>query len=542
MTHPRFHALSVAASLMLGFTFTPPLQAADTAPKPAETSSPEQVQPLKDQSRITSGSYASAGQRISYQAEAGVMVIHVKDPMDADPPASDKPDKAADQPPEATMSYVAYFRTEGKAGPDAQRPITFLFNGGPGSATIWLHMGAFGPKRVVTADDTHTPAAPYRLIDNDSSLLDVSDLVFIDAPGTGFGHLRGKDKEKAFWGVDADAHAFANFIVEFLSRHGRWNSPKYLFGESYGTTRASALAYILSEEKSVDLNGVLFIGQILNFDNNADNPETNPGIDLPYALVLPSFAATAWYHKRLPGQPAQLEPFLHEVESFSMNEYLPALDAGSELPAERKAAIAARLHQYTGLPLDYIERAGLRINVGMFTQQVQSGDSVGRLDSRFLGPAMDRMSKESEYDPQSTAISSAYTATFNNYVRGTLKFGEGWTYKTSAAVDKFWDFQHQQPGASSKAPGVANVMPDLAAVMKQNPRLKLQLNNGYYDLATPYFAAIYELRHLQIPAALRANLEWHFYESGHMIYAHEPSLKALHANAARFILDNARRP
>jgi len=550
MTHPQFRAQSVlpiryrsgAILLMLGLAFALPLQAADPPAKPAEAATPEQALPLKDQSRITSGSYVSAGQRISYQAEAGVMLIHVKDPMDADPPPADKADKAADEPPEATMSYVAYFRTEGKSGPDTHRPLTFLFNGGPGSSTVWLHMGAFGPKRVVTADDTHTPAAPYRLIDNESSLLDASDLVFIDAPGTGFGHLRGKDKEKAFWGVDADAHAFANFIVEFLSRHDRWNSPKYLFGESYGTTRASALAQILAQDKSVDLNGVLFIGQILNFDNNADNPEANPGIDLPYALVLPSFAATAWYHKRLPEQPAALEPFLREVEGFAMNEYLPALDAGSELPADRRSAIAARLHQYTGLPVDYIERAGLRINVGMFTQQVLSGDSVGRLDARFAGPAMDRMSKESEYDPQATAISSAYTATFNNYVRSTLKFGEGWTYRIYADVDKFWDFQHQQPGSSSRSPGAANVMPDLAAVMKQNPLLKLQLHNGFYDLATPYYAALYELRHLPIPAALHANLEWHFYESGHMIYAHEQSLKALHANAVRFILQNASRP
>ena len=535
-----------AALLMLCLFATLPALAAEkpdaqATAKPGVGPAQDPALPLKDQSQITSGSFGAGGQRIAYQAEAGVMVVHLKDPLDEDAPAQHE-DKPSPPPPQASMSYVAYFRTDGSHQPDARRPITFLFNGGPGSATVWLHMGAFGPRRVVTADDRHTPPAPYRLVENEYSLLDVSDLVFIDAPGTGFGHLRGTDKEKAFWGVDQDAHAFANFIVEFLSRHARWNSPRFLFGESYGSTRASALAYILAEEKSVDLNGVLLLGQILNYDNNADSPQTNPGVEFPYALVLPSYAASAWYHNRLPARPADLESFLREVETFAMNEYLPALIAGSDLPADRSAAIAGRLHQYTGLPPDYIERAQLRINTGMFTQQLRGAEAtVGRLDTRFSGPTLDAMSKESEYDPQSAAISSAYVSSFNDYVRSTLKFGEGWVYKASADVDKFWDFQHQQPGASSKAPGVVNVMPDLAAVMKHNPLLKIQLHNGYYDLATPYFSALYELRHLQIPPSLRANLEWHFYQSGHMIYAHEPDLKQLHANAARFIQNAARR-
>jgi carboxypeptidase C (cathepsin A) len=216
------------------------------------------------------------------------------------------------------MSYVAYFRGDKE---DAHRPITFLYNGGPGSSTVWLHMGAFGPKRVVTADDTHSPAAPYKVVDNEYSLLDASDLVFIDAPGTGFGHLRGADKEKAFYGVDQDAHAFANFIVEFLSRHNRWNSPKYLFGESYGTTRSAALANILESEKSLDLNGVILLSQILNFDNSVDQPQFNPGMDLPYVLALPTYAATAWYHHKLPDQAAALEPFLKEVENFALTDF-----------------------------------------------------------------------------------------------------------------------------------------------------------------------------------------------------------------------------
>jgi len=491
---------------------------------------------LKDEAKVTQGSITIEGRALSYQAEAGILVVHVKDPMDDDapPPRDDKSAAPPPQTPEAGMSYVAYFRGDKE---DTRRPITFLFNGGPGSSTVWLHMGAFGPKRVVTADDTHSPAAPYRFIDNDYTLLDTSDLVFVDAPGTGFGHLRGADKEKAYYGVDQDAHAFANFIVEFLSRHNRWNSPKYLFGESYGTTRSAALANILQSEKSLDLNGIILLSQVLNFDDGVDAPQFNPGVDLPYALALPTYTATAWYHHKLPTQPAALEPLLREVENFAMTDYLQALAAGSTLSAERKSEIASKLHTYTGLPVDYIERANLRVNGGEFEKTLLGSDiTTGRLDTRFAGPTIDPMSKESDYDPQSAAISSAYVSAFNNYVRTTLKFGERKTYKAELFdVDKVWDMLHQPPGSPTKVPGPVNVMPDLAVAMKQNPNLKIQLNGGYYDLATPYFAAVYELRQLPIQNALQKNIEMHFYTSGHMVYAHEPDLKALHANVSAFI-------
>ena len=490
---------------------------------------------LKDEHQTTSGSVTVGGRAMSYQAEAGVLVVHVTDPLDADPPLphEDRNGPLPPQAPEVGMSYVAYFRGDKE---DGHRPITFIYNGGPGSSTVWLHMGAWAPKRVVTADDTHSPAAPYRLIDNEYTLLDASDLVFIDAPGTGFGHLRGGDKEKAFFGIDEDAHAFANFIVEFLSRHNRWNSPKYLFGESYGTTRSAALAYILESEKSLDLNGVILLSQVLNFDDSADAPQFNPGVDLPYALVLPTYTATAWYHHKLPNQPAALEPLLHEVETFAMTDYLQALAAGSTLSAERKGEIAAKLHTYTGLPADYIERANLRVNGGEFQKTLLGAEvTTGRLDSRFAGPTIDPMSKEADYDPQSAAISSAYVSAFNDYVRGSLKFGEKKIYKAGYDVSKWWDFQHQPPGSTSKVPGPVNVMPDIAVAMKQNPNLKVQMNGGYYDMATPYFAAEYELRQLPIQNSLQNNIEMHFYTSGHMVYAHEPDLKALHANVSAFI-------
>jgi carboxypeptidase C (cathepsin A) len=499
---------------------------------PEPTESPRY---LHDEHQATQGSITMGGHALGYLAEAGVLVVHVRDPMDDDAPLprEERTGPPPPQPPEASMSYVAYFKGDKE---DAHRPVTFLFNGGPGSSTVWLHMGAFGPKRVVTADDKHVPAAPYRVVDNEFSLIDVSDLVFVDAPGTGFGHLRGAEKEKAFYGVDQDAHAFANFIVEFLSRHHRWNSPKYLFGESYGTTRSAALANILQSEKSLDLNGVILLSQILNFDDSADGPQFNPGVDLPYVLALPTYAATAWYHHKLPNQPAALEPLLREVENFAMAEYAPALAAGSTLAPERKSAIAAKLSAYTGLPTDYIERANLRVNGGEFEKTLLGSDvTTGRLDTRFAGPTIDPMSKEADYDPQSASISSAYVSAFNDYVRGTLKFGDKKTYKPEIDVEKTWDFQHQPPGALQKLPGSTNVMIDLAVAMKQNPNLKVQLNGGFYDLATPYFAAVYELRQLPLQASLEGNIEMHFYTSGHMVYAHEPDLKALHANVAAFI-------
>jgi carboxypeptidase C (cathepsin A) len=507
--------------------------ASDTKNTASEETS-EATRFLHDSHQTTQGSITVEGKAIAYQSEAGVLVVHLKDPMDDDPPAPhDEHGTPPPVPAEVGMSYFAYFRGDKE---DPHRPITFLYNGGPGSSTVWLHMGAFGPKRVRTADDTHSAAAPYRLVDNEYSLLDVSDLVFIDAPGTGFGHLRGADKEKAFFGVDQDAHAFANFIVEFLSRHKRWNSPKYLFGESYGTTRSAVLSALLENDKDLDLNGVILLSQILNFDDSPDGPQFNPGVDLPYMLALPTYTATAWYHKKLPNPPAALEPLLREVEAFAVGEYAQALAAGSTLSADRKSAVAAKLHEYTGLPVDYLERANLRVNGGEFEKTLLGAEiTTGRLDTRFSGPTLDPMSKEAEYDPQSAAISSAYVSAFNDYVRNTLKFGDKMTYKAEIDVEKNWDFSHQPPGAPFKLPGITNVMLDLAAAMKQNPKLKVQLNGGYYDLATPYFAAIYELHQLPIESSLQDNIEMHFYTSGHMVYAHEPDLKNLHGNVAAFI-------
>jgi len=401
-----------------------------------------------------------------------------------------------------------------------------------------LHMGAFGPKRVVTADDTHSAAAPYAIIDNDQSLLDASDLVFVDAPGTGFSRISGKDKEKAFYGIDADAHAFAEFITAFLSKHGRWNSPKFLFGESYGTTRSAALINLLETDRHVDFNGVILLSQILNDDLSPGGPQFNPGVDLPYQLALPTYAATAWYHHKLAGIQKDLAGLLEEVEHFAMTDYALALQAGAALDHAQRDTIAAKLHEYTGLPIEYIRKADLRINGGEFAKTLQddSDTTTGRLDTRFSGPTMDPLSKGADYDPQLAAIGSAYVAAFNEYVRKTLKYGGDKVYKPMISLGTIWNSQHQPPN-SFRPLRHPSVMSDLAWAMKYNPKLKVQVNAGYFDLATPFYRGIYEMRQLPMPAKLQANIEYKFYQSGHMVYAHEPALKELHSNVAAFIRD-----
>jgi carboxypeptidase C (cathepsin A) len=462
------------------------------------------------------------------------MIVHKRgEEEQPEPPVDDEKPKTRTT---AAMSYYAYF-AGGQPSGDPTRPVMFLFNGGPGSATIWLHMGAFGPRRVVTADDTATGAAPYKLVDNAESLLDVADIVFVDAPSTGFGRIVGKDKDSAFFGVDNDAHAFASFITEFLTKYSRWNSPKYIFGESYGTTRAAVLSNLLETEKLVDLNGVVMLSQILAFDDSVDGADNNPGIDLPYQLALPTYAASAWYHKKLPDPPASLDALLAEVEKFAMGDYGAALAAGNTLdPAARKAVID-KLHRYTGLSATYLDKADLRVTGGEFEKQLQddSGMTTGRLDSRFSGPTMDPLSKTADYDPQQAAIASAYVSAFNDYVRTTLKFGGDRTYKPFANVFGHWTWAHQQPGGGEALQQSTNVMADLATAMKYNPNLKVQLDAGYFDIATPFYEGVYELQHLAIPQKLASNIEMHFYPSGHMVYANEASLKALHDNVADFI-------
>ncbi|HET7307214.1 MAG TPA: peptidase S10 [Gammaproteobacteria bacterium] len=528
MNKLSLRAAGVALALIAG----PALAAGGGNDHQHDKNAASKVQPPKDQQSVTNGSVEIDGNRIRYKAIAGIMVLK---------------DRSKDDKPYASMSYVAYIKT----GVDHQdhRPITFFYNGGPGSSTVWLHMLAFGPKRVVVGNGTLTPPAPYHLVNNSDSLLDATDMVFIDAPGTGFGRVIGKKeggvgKPKDVWGIDPDAKAFTQFIARWLTEHSRWNSPKFLFGESYGTTRSAVLSYDL-EQHNIDLNGVVLLSSILNFDISVDGPQGNPGVNISYATGLPSYAATAWYHHKLPNQPKDLVPFLKQVEHYAMTDYLEALNLGNTINPQQKRKVAEQLHQYTGLPVDYILKDNLRIAGGQFAHELLgNADRItGRLDSRYSGPAMDPMGERGRYDPMDSSIDAPTVAEFNDYIRNTLHFGKGMHYRPSAYRQIYssgggWSFKHRQPGSGYASSGTPNVMPDLTAALKHNPNMNVLLMGGYFDLGTPFFAAEYEMYQLNLPKDLQDNISFHFFPSGHMVYLNPKAHDGLHDAAAKFIEAN----
>jgi len=533
-----------AAVLLSAFAaFAGPVRAQDkAASKAAEPAKP--VESAFPPDSTTHGSVVVADQHIDYTAVAGILTVGATDAEDAQlgsdgkplagtQLALSKPKNPADAQPLAHMFYVAYFKTGAKA---ENRPVTFFYNGGPGSSTMWLHLGSMGPKYVETAGDKHLPGAPYKLVDNPYCLLDVSDEVFIDMPGTGFGRITGKNGGKAFWGVDQDANAFARFIARFLTKYNRWNSPKYLFGESYGTTRSAVLANLLENNQNIDLNGVMLLGEIFNFTTFAGLD--SPGVDLPYELALPTYAATAWYHKKLSPQPPALAPFLKQVEDFALGEYMHALAEGNNITDAEKQSVAEKIHQFTTLPVAYVIKADLRVTAGEFRKEFADANDLttGRYDTRFLGPTIDPLSQGAEYDPQSAAISSAYVALINSYVRNTLKYGATNTYLPGALFGSaHWNWGRQGHGGFFAGPTGLNVSSDMADAMKTNPNLKVMVNDGYYDLATPFFAAQYEEDHLPIPKSLMKNIQYDWYESGHMAYVRDECRQQLHERVAAFI-------
>ncbi len=524
-----------ASSLLLSTVALsqPPAQkpAAEPAGKPT---------PLPADS-ITESSVTVGGKPIAYKAVAGMLTVGSSDTQDATigldgkllPDAGvDLPTKPEDQPATARMFYTAYFAKDANIG---TRPIVFFYNGGPGSATMYLRMASLGPVRIALPDLEHPSGGPYKIVNNEYSLLDVADIVFIDAPGTGYSRVQGKEAFKAFYGVDQDAAAFDRFIRRFLTKFDRWQSPKFLFGESYGTTRDAVLCAVL-QRHAVDLNGVVFLSQILSFNNSADGSDGNPGTENGFFLALPSMAATAWYHHRVPGAPAKLEPFLREVEQFSLGEYASALLQGADLDATRKAAVAAKLEHYTGIPTAIWLKADLRLTGGEYSKYLQDPADIttGRLDSRYSGPAANPMAAESEYDPFTEASTSYFEAAMNSYAHDTLKFGMDMTYKPSAREPGFnWDMSHRGPGGW---PGTyTNVMHDLARTMTVNPHMHVLLMGGYFDLGTLYFGATYEMKHLPMAAELQKNISYKFFQTGHMVYVNDEALKQLHDTTAAFV-------
>ena len=489
-----------------------PAAAAAADPAPAAS-----TPPLPSETPVVTHHHAHiAGADLTYTARAGVLVV-----------------RGDDGKPTTSISYVAYTRED---APDpAHRPVSFVYNGGPGSSTIWLHMGAFGPKLVVTANATTTPPPPYRLIDNDDSLLDATDLVFVDAPGTGYG--RAYDP-KAVFGIDQDAQTFANFVQRYLTVSNRWNSPKFLIGESYGTTRSANLVNVLAE-RGIACNGVVLISTALDYAALIAAQDN----DLPYVLFLPSMAAVAAYHHALPQQPANLDAFLDEVRHFAGTEYTAALLQGDRLDPQTRAHIVERMHAYIGLSGHYIDLANLRVSPSHFEAELLRDQRriVGRLDSRFTGIDRDATDSAPDYDPADTALEPVYTALFQSYSRNELDWKPSENYRVTDYDEVFhnWDFKRTGSGFQGRilAPEVVD---DLRMALTQNPALRVFAANGLFDLATPFMNTEYTLAHLGLDPSLRDHVHLAYYPSGHMIYEDPASHARLSADLRRFITGLAR--
>lgn len=503
-------APDVAAHAALASSATP---ASSAAPAPnAALPAPREA------STATEHVLSLHGRRFDYRATAGNLLL--------------RDDKGE---PEASVFYVAYTH---KSEHGAPRPVTFLFNGGPGAASLFLLMGSVGPKRVHTASPTATPPAPYPLADNPDTLLDKSDLVFVDAVGTGFSKLVGHGTGKRFWSVDGDLDAFTRFIDRYLSVNNRWNSPKFLIGESYGTTRAAMLAYRL-EQHTISLNGVVLLSSVLNSNMHA------PGFDLMYVRYLPSYAAAAWYHDKLgPTKPADLPAFLDEVRAFAAGPYATALAKGDALPDNERDAIAAQIARYTGLDAQYVIGARLRVGPSHFRKQLllTQTRSVGRYDSRFEGIEYDQDSSNPDYDASEKYITSAFDAAFHQHLAEDLHYAnasDGPYRVFNERVLSAWEWKHHAWwGETLNVPYAAA---DLAEAMRQNPHLLVLSANGYFDLATPFFATEYDLLHMGLEPALRKNLRVKYYATGHMIYLDDSALHALKSDLAAFYDDAMRR-
>jgi carboxypeptidase C (cathepsin A) len=459
------------------------------------------------------------GKSLKYTATAGTLVIR------------DEEDK-----PYGSIFYVAYTLD----GPEAKsRPVSFLYNGGPGSATLWLHMGSFSPVRIMTDSPKPTAGPPFQLVPNQDSLLDKSDLVFIDAPLTGYSRAVGKGQAKDFTGVDQDLRAFDRFIVRYISVNQRWNSPKFLIGESYGTTRSAALADMLGND-GVQLNGVVLISSILNYSIRAG------GYDMLYIGNLPSYAAAAWFFNKVQNKPADLAAWVQQAREFASGPYAHALFAGDALSAAELDSVAKEVSRFTGLSVDYVKETNLRVSPSRFRKEVLRDQrmTLGRYDMRFEGEDLDAAGENPSYDASDTGISGAFIGALHNYLETELNYQSTDEYRPSAGNIGQWDWKHR-PTSGGGGPGGGGggeqaqpyVAADLASAIRKNPHLHVFSANGYFDLATPFFITEYDVTHMDLPAELRGNVQFGYYPSGHMIYLNVEALHKLRADLEKFIAE-----
>ena len=463
---------------------------------------------LKEKKVETKHSVTIGGRKIDYTAIAGTIVLR------------DVEDK-----PTADIFYIAY--TKDDVEDRSARPVTFSFNGGPGSSSVWLHLGLLGPRRVLLEDDGSPLPPPYKMIDNEYSMLDETDLVFIDPVSTGYSRPAKPEDAKKFHGVEEDVRSVGEFIRLYATRNTRWASPKFIIGESYGTTRAAGLSGELREHLRMNVNGIMLVSTVLNFETI----HFTDGNDLPYVLYLPTYAATAWYHKKLPDdlQQLSLAELLPKVETFASTEYNTALLLGDSLPSEKRREIVKQLARFTGLTETYLERADLRVPIARFAEELlrNEGRVIGRFDSRYKGYVRDRLGGTMEYDPSGEAVFSAYTSTFNHYVRTELKFESDLLYEILNGGVNPWNWREQN--------AYLNVTDPLADSLTRNPFLKVHVSSGFFDMATPYFATRYTFNHLGIDPVLLKNLTLDDYTAGHMMYLNQPDLKKQKADLTRFI-------
>jgi len=473
---------------------------------PAEKAKPEKAEDIVPQVHTTRLSGTFGGQKIGYAATIGETILKNKDGV-----------------PEAAIVTTSYI----KEPRDPGRPVTFLFNGGPGSGTVWLMMGAFGPKRVAIPSDAKDDGAPpYPIVDNPDSLLDVTDIVFIDPPGTGFSHLIGKADPKDYYGVTQDAKAVAEVIRRWLNDNGRWNSPKFLGGESYGTTRSAAVANQLMNVtfNDVGLNGIILISTVLDFAAGSDTP----GNELSYITNLPSMATTALYHGK--ASAPSVEQFAEEARQWAIGPYAAALLKGQKLQGEERAAIRRELARFTGLSETYLEQADLRVTPGRFYKELlrDRGLTVGRLDSRYTGKDYDNAGEEPDNDPSFYGIDAGYTAAINSWARDTLGFKTDREYQSISGIGGQWDWRIG--GRDTNA--YLNVAPYIGQALRENSGLRVFVGQGYYDFATPFFAAEYSLSRTGIP---QDRIEYKYYDAGHMMYIRDEDRHKLSEDVRAFI-------
>jgi carboxypeptidase C (cathepsin A) len=496
---------------------------------------------------VTEHSITVGGKAIKYRVTAGYMVMRdwseKKKPDDRDedkarepaPPkeadkSKDKNDKDKDEPKQkAKVFYIAYTRTDVGNDP-SKRPITYSFNGGPGSASVWLHLGALGPRRTELTERGEAPLAPYHLVDNEATWLDTTDLVFIDPVSTGYSRSAPGEDPKQFHGFKEDLASVGDFIRLYTSRNARWASPKFIIGESYGTTRAAGLSDYLQERYGFYVNGIILVSSVLDFSSI----RFAPGNDRPYPLYLPTYTAAAWYHKKLPPdlQSKPLKDVLRESEDFASNQYLLALNRGDQLDDNRRKELANNLARLTGLPADTIGQWNFRIPARRFFFDLlkDRNRSIGRYDARFTGIRYEPGTEDMDFDPSYEAVLGPNSAMMNDYLRRELKFESDLPYEMIADV-RPWNY------ANVAENQYLDVAEDLRKAMSRNPYLKLWVCCGYYDLATPYYAAEHVLHAMQLDPTIRDNLRITFYEAGHMIYINHPSLLQFRNDANAFMQD-----